>query len=323
MPQSYLIFMPHANPWLPTRPWQDGGEWYHGSMPYAIDQLTRKLENSNAHGLSLGKSLVGHPPGNAKEAFGQLMTSAPWREIHPPQAKDGEVWMQVAVADFEDDFRAAAWHLGLYETTDFHSMNQRLHDSQVENGNAKGPYVCRSMFNRMWAGDWQGQRPDHGDFLMTMVLRDGQVAGFSLWDRPEPDSRVRAIGRVGYGNRKYPAHTYDNECLGLAAFLVLPKFRGKLLGTRLAQAFIDHTQSWRAEHPVSHTLPSIQAYDRAEKLLLNEDAPMVVSQMDHGSVNFGQVLEEAYFDDLDRDERQFDVERKDFTKPKRVRVKAG
>jgi GNAT superfamily N-acetyltransferase len=292
-------------------------------MPYALDQLTRKLENSNANGLSLGKSLVGHPPRNAKDALGQLMTSAPWREIHPPQAKDGEVWMQASVSEFEDDFRAAAWHLGLYETTDFHSLNQRLHDTQVEKGHSTGAYVCRSMFNRMWAGDWQGRRVDHGDYSMTMVLRDGEVAGFYLWDRPEPDHRVRAIGQVGYGNRKYPAHTYDNECLGLVAFLVLPAFRGKLLGSRLAQVFIDQTKVWRAEHPASQTLPSIQAYDRAAKLLFNEDAPMVVSQMDHRSVNFGRALEDAFFDDLDRDERQFDVERKDFVKPKRVRVKAG
>lgn len=286
-------------------------------------KLLNLILHHNSSFLPAGKSEVGNKPKNKIEGLAQFFDSADWQEITSKNKKKGEMWLSLETEDFSPDFKAAAWFLHLYETTDFKSLNQSMHDEQVKLGNAKGPYVCRSLFNRLWSGDDKGwcKIDKHQDYRLTLIIKDGQIAGFSFWDRPYPTTRQHSVFNIP-GARRNPTDVIQCEALGMSAFLVMPNFRGTGIGSRLAKHLTKDIQVWRETHPLSEeTIPVIQAFDRAQSLMKHQSPNFEVTHLKPSQCCYASKMWWAYIGDLDRDTRHYRVKSTAWIKPKVVRSK--
>lgn len=243
--------------------------------------------------------------------FKQLISSENWVEIKA-LSTENEKWIKLQTPNFSSAFRQAAFALGLFETTDFHSFNQEMHEEGVKEGRCTGPYLCRSVFCQMWENTDHGkfQVKNHECYQMVMCIKKNQdeneVMGFYIWDRPHPEKRMEVKTEPVYDMRRKPQYEINIEFIGKGMFYVNPEFRGLGIGHQLAKQMNQEIKTWQKENPLSvQAIPAIVAIDRAQKLLKTVKPDFAVLSVSADSLTFRSKIWRLYMDDFDRDKRLF------------------
>lgn len=282
--------------------------------------LYQTLQDNNA---SVFKNVEFQAPSQSPEqAFHQLMTCVNWE---PVSGKEG--LFHVCLETFPSLFRQAAMDLHLYETTDFHSLNQKLHEEAVQEGRATGPYLCKSMMYRLWENEdfSKFKLQNHEHYQVVLYTQNQKVMGLYIWDKPKPSDRFMIIPEPTYHEGRKPHYQMHVENLGKAMFLVQPNERRQGIGRLLAQQMMQDIQTWRNENPhltQPNHIPVLIAMDRAQALIEHQNPTFeCIPHLPHHN-NYRNKIWKRYLNDFDREERCYFKAVELIPKEKKLSLKA-